>query len=133
MNETLRERTKAILSAICLAPLQFSEGNIINYEATNKTDLITSLNEAGTGAHFKDKGFIFSFNTCDLNSRDGMLRIAGTLSEFVVARLKVYPDIFTALSADSFTPSRNGPNDQLIRDTVLRLVQALDNAFAHHI
>ena len=92
----------------------------------------TSLNEAGNGAHFKD-GFIFSFNACDLNNRDGMLRIAGTLSEFVITRLKLYPDIFTAISADSFTLSRNGPNDQMIHDTVLRLVQALDNAFAQHI
>ena len=94
LNEALLKRTKAALSAICLAPFTFTEGNIINYEATNKKDLITSLNEAGNGAHFKDKGFIFSFNACDLNNRDGMLRIAGTLSEFVIARLKLYPDIF---------------------------------------
>ena len=133
MNEALLTRTKAALSAICLAPVTFTVDNIINYEATNKKDLITSLNEAGNGAHFKDKGFIFSFNACDLNNRDGMLRIAGTLSEFVIARLKLYPDIFTAISADSFTLSRNGPNDQMIHDTVLRLVQALDNAFAQHI
>ena len=80
LNEALLKRTEAALSAICLAPFTFTEGNIINYEATNKKDLITSLNEAGNGAHFKDKGFIFSFNACDLNNRDGMLRIAGTLT-----------------------------------------------------